>query len=359
MNNTDPLTIALVMATPGTGWGGMEKHTADLAEALSKRGHHVHVLAHRAYGDRFAESVQMHPLPVGLGRRNPWLKYRLRRALASIQPDIAHAQGSKGASLISAVRQTSAITLGTVHGTKTSHQAFSKLDGVIGVSRDIIEALSHREKRLIHNGLSHSGNPGTETAEPAIPIPEERPLLIAAGRLEPVKQFDRLIRAWARIDHGGKLVILGQGSQRPQLESLIRELGVKNRVQLPGHESHVQAWLEAATACLISSSREGFPYIMVEALMAGCPVLSTPVSGVNDFLPESSIAASDSVEDLAVLIDTSLCRTDSLRHLQRRSFERARAHLGLETMVSLTETFYRDLLARPILAGPIVDGHHD
>ncbi|MEP3166610.1 MAG: glycosyltransferase family 4 protein, partial [Marinobacter sp.] len=93
MNAQGPLTIALIIATPGTGWGGMETHTADLANALSTRGHTVHVLAHSHYSERFASPVCFHPLPVQLGRRNPWLHYRLRRLLRSIHPDIVHAQG--------------------------------------------------------------------------------------------------------------------------------------------------------------------------------------------------------------------------------------------------------------------------
>lgn len=360
MKTTDPLTVALVMATSGTGRGGMEKHTADLAEALANHGHRVHILAHPTYSDCFADSVQRHPLPFNLGRRNPWLKHRVRRMLNAIRPDIVHAQGNKAASLVSAARRKTYVTLGTLHGTKTSHESFDALDGVIGVSQDIIEALAHPHKRLIHNGVKNPADADTGIAAgPDNPIPRERPLLIAAGRLEPVKQFDRLIRAWARIDQVGKLVILGEGSQRVRLETLVKELGAQSRIELPGHESRLWHWLNAADACLISSSREGFPYIMVEALMARCPVLSTPVSGVRDFLPATGIASSDRIEDLVSLINASLSRTDSLRDRYEGSFQRAHAQLGFETMVSLTETFYRDLLASRNLARPIADGKHD
>ncbi|TGN38517.1 glycosyltransferase [Marinobacter confluentis] len=351
MNTTGPLTIALVMATPGTGWGGMEKHTADLAAALSERGHKVHLLAHKAYSHRFAESVQVHSLPVQLDRRNPWLKHRLRRALKSITPDIVHAQGNKAASLVGSIPRTSGNRstriLGTLHGTKSSHRAFNQLDGVIGVSREIESAVNHPNKRLIYNGLKDK-EPDSPDPNPGFPIPRERPLLLAAGRLEPVKQFDRLIRAWAQSASPGTLVILGDGSQRSQLESLISQSGAGDRILLPGHEPRVLPWLKAATACIISSSREGFPYIMVEALRAECPVLSTPVSGVRDFLPDSAIASSDSVEDIADLVTANLGVGDStpgsLSARFQSSFQRAAEQLSLETMVSKTEHFYRELL---------------
>lgn len=346
MNAQDPLTIALIIATPGTGWGGMETHTADLAKTLATRGHTVHVLAHSHYSKRFASPVCFHPLPVQLGRRNPWLRYRLRRLLRAIHPDIVHAQGNKAANLISSVRHLNSATLGTLHGTKRSHKWFERLDGVIGVSRDITDSITHANARLIHNGLPPVDTSGAENTEaPTFEIPAERPLLLAAGRLEPVKQFDRLIRAWARANCGGHLVILGDGSQRAQLGTLIQELNVSDHVLLPGHEFRIKPWLEAATACIISSSREGFPYIMMEALMAGCPVLATPVSGVGEFLPEQSIAASDRVEDIATLVRTNLSNPTVLEDSQRGSFLRAREQLSLETMVSKTEAFYRDLLA--------------
>lgn len=348
MNTTRPLTVAMVMATPGTAWGGMEKHTADLAEALSVRGHRVHLLAHKAYSPRIAESIGLHPLPFQLGRNNLWLKHRLRRALKSIKPDIVHAQGNKAASLISAVQQPATRTLGTLHGTKSSHRAFSHLDGVIGVSREITDAVKHPNKRLIYNGLQHDNATGPRP-DPVFPIPHERPLLLAAGRLEPVKQFDRLIRAWVQSDCSGRLVILGEGSQRGNLESLIQQLGAEDRILLPGHEPHILPWLQATTTTIISSSREGFPYIMVEALLAGCPVLSTPVSGVRDFLPASCIGRSDSVEHIADLITASLADADSapgsLRAVFQGSFRQAGEQLSLEAMVSKTEDFYRELLA--------------
>jgi len=343
MDTPAPMTIALAMATPGTGWGGMEKHTADLAKTLSDLGHRVHVLAHAAYQERFTRPIQFHHLPFQLGRRNLWLRHRLRRTLHAIQPDILHAQGNKAASLIGTAGDKARATVGTLHGTKRSHSAFDKLDGLIGVSRDIIGAARHPNALLIFNGIHPPEK--ASLAAPELTIPPERPLLMAAGRLEPVKQFDRLIRAWARAECGGKLVILGDGSQRSRLNALIRELGAEDRILLPGHEPEIVPWLRAATACIISSEREGFPYIMVEALMADCPVLSTPVSGVADFLPESCIAASDNIEDIAALINANLNEPSTLAGTQNASFQKAREQLSLEAMASKTEAFYRELLA--------------
>lgn len=338
------LSIAMILATPGTNWGGMERHTADLSAALTARGHQVHVIAHPDYRDRFSAYVTVHSLPFQLGRRNPWLRFRLRHLLNSIRPDVAHAQGNKAAGLLSAACYSRGVTAGTVHGTKTSHREFRQLDGVIAVSREILDSIEHRNKWLVYNGLGKptAGENGNVSGT-IIPVPEDRPLLLAAGRLEPVKQFDRLIKAWADASPTGKLVILGEGSERATLLALIRELGMEDRILLPGYEMHMHPWLEAATACVISSSREGFPYIMVEALLARCPVLSTPVSGVSDFLPASCLAQSDSVGDLSILITTCLHSAVSLQQLQTTGFTRAAETLTLDAMTEKTEQFYRDL----------------
>lgn len=342
------LTIALILATPGSGWGGMEKHTAELSAALAEKGHQIHVLAHPSYQHRFSANVAVHPLPFQLGRRNPWLKFRLRRLLDSIRPDIAHAQGNKAASLLSAARYSSGATVGTVHGTKTSHKPFQQLDGVIGVSREILDSIEHHNKQLVYNGLSSPPTGENKHAnDTIIPVPVDRPLLLAAGRMEPVKQFDRLIRAWADASPSGKLVILGDGRERPTLSALIKELGMEERILLPGYETHMYPWLEAASACVISSHREGFPYIMVESLLAHCPVLSTPVSGVSDFLPASCLADSDSIGDLSNLITTHLNSTVPLRELQVDSFTRAAETLTLDAMTAKTERFYRNLANAP------------
>lgn len=347
------LRIALVLGTPGTGWGGMEKHTLELASQLAGKGHSVSVLAHAHYRERFPAPIRFVPLPVHLGRRNPWLWWSLRRSVRQIRPDICHAQGNKAAYLIArAIKGGNTPALvGSVHGTKSSLREFASLDGVIGVSQDIATAVNHPNGRLIYNG-SQLPPPGHRHSLPhalshlgPMPIPEQRPLLVAAGRLEPVKQFDRLIRAWAASGIDGQLVILGEGSERARLERLVEEQGMARRITLPGFQPDIQPWLQVASACVISSAREGFPYVMVEALLAGCPVLSTPVSGVREFLPPACIAHSDSEADLAALLAATLDNPDSLRQQQQDCFARARRELTLEAMAGQTLAFYRELLA--------------
>lgn len=334
------LTIALIIATPGQGWGGMEQHTADLSEELARRGHKVHVLAHPDYQQRFPATVDFHALPVQLGRRNPWLALRLRQRLNKLSPDVLHAQGNKAAALLSGIRKCHSITVGTVHGTKSSHKSFRKLNGVIAVSEGICQTLQPLNAKLIFNGIK----PQNRDAGTTFPLPEAPAFALAIGRLEPVKQFDNLISAWANIKPPLPLYILGEGSEAGRLKAQIQQLGAGHFIKLPGYEHNPAAWLTRASVCLVSSQREGFPYSLIEALIARCPVLSTPVNGAIDLLPAESLAKATDLDALQTLLSEQLSDLEALKKSQAACFEYASRELTLEAMASQTEDFYYELL---------------
>lgn len=340
MSAPQRLTVAQLIATPGGNWGGMEKHTADLAEELARCGHKVHVLAHPDYRHRFSHTINFHPLPVQWGRRNPLLKLRLRQVLRKLSPDVLHAQGSKAAALISGMGAHGNITVGTVHGTKSSHKDFCKLDGVIVVSKGIQRALSHPNTKLIHNGIKPQGS-GAKTTHP---IPGAQAFAVAVGRLEPVKQFSNLISAWAALKPPLSLYILGDGSEADKLKAQIQRLGAESFIKLPGYEDNPTAWLQQASVCVISSEREGFPYALIEALLARCPVLSTPVNGALDLLPAESLATATGLNALQTLLSVQLADPGSLRKSQEACFEHASRELTLKAMGNRTAGFYYELL---------------
>lgn len=111
--------------------------------------------------------------------------------------------------------------------------------------------------------------------QPAIRI--EGRYLVAAGRLSPEKNFTSLLDAYARSQalHDFRLLILGEGKQRPQLEQQIRSLGLEQRVILPGFMRNPHPYIAHAHALVLSSLHEGFPVILIEALGLGRPVIAT------------------------------------------------------------------------------------
>ena len=126
------MRVVYVLGTAGGTWGGMERHTLDLAGALTDE-HEVHVLADAGYRERIPAAVQFHPVAMARSRRHPLLWWQLRQTLRDLQPDVVHAQGAKAAQLLSAhapgLSRLGAICVGTVHGTKSGHKAYASLDG--------------------------------------------------------------------------------------------------------------------------------------------------------------------------------------------------------------------------------------
>lgn len=105
------------------------------------------------------------------------------------------------------------------------------------------------------------------------------PLVGALGRLVPIKDLATLVRAVARLD-GVHLALIGEGSQRAELEALVVRLGVGDRVHLPGWADDLPAWVSDLDVVALTSRNEGTPVALIEALASGRPVVATSVGGV-------------------------------------------------------------------------------
>lgn len=111
---------------------------------------------------------------------------------------------------------------------------------------------------------------------PPAPAPRGGRTILAAGRLVPEKGFDTLIEAFARLqDAGLRLVIAGEGPERARLGRQAARLGVSHRVVFPGYVEDLRPWLLQARLFVLSSHHEGYGAVVVEALAAGRPVVST------------------------------------------------------------------------------------
>lgn len=107
--------------------------------------------------------------------------------------------------------------------------------------------------------------------------PGEPPVVLAVGRLAAQKDYPTLIRAFALVrgERSARLLILGEGQQRPHLEQLVHELGVGTDVCLAGFEDNPYRHMARAAVFVLSSRWEGLPNALIEALALGTPVIST------------------------------------------------------------------------------------
>lgn len=158
-------------------------------------------------------------------------------------------------------------------------------DGVIAVSKGVADDLSRltgfpRERvRVVYNPvvtpdlfermLEPVDHPWFQRGQP--------PVVLGVGRLTRQKDFSTLIRAFARVleERDARLVILGEGEERRELEALVGTLRLEGRVALPGFVTNPYPYMRQAAVFVLSSSWEGFGNVLVEAMAAGTPVVST------------------------------------------------------------------------------------
>jgi glycosyltransferase involved in cell wall biosynthesis len=163
--------------------------------------------------------------------------------------------------------------------------ALARADGIVAVSAGVademaeITGVSRTRMTVIHNGVVGPEFLAAARLPTANPLASngEEPLVLGMGRLVAQKDFATLIRAFAELaaDSPGRLVILGEGPLRSDLEQLATELGVADQVALPGFAADAPAWLARADLFVLSSAFEGFGNVIAEALAVGTPVVST------------------------------------------------------------------------------------
>ena len=179
--------------------------------------------------------------------------------------------------------------------------------------------------------------------------PEDSHIVLAAGRLDQQKAFDRLIIAWSRLSSEfseWKLRIVGEGPRRSCLQTLIESLGLEENVSLPGVSADMAGEYSGAAVLALSSRYEGLPMVLLEAQTAGLPIVAMACKcgprdvvsdGVDGFLvPEGDVDAMTS--RLAELM-----RSPDLRERMGENARKASARYDFESVMARWDILFRDL----------------
>ncbi|MGY8524879.1 glycosyltransferase [Paracidovorax citrulli] len=226
-------------------------------------------------------------------------------------------------------------------------------DAMLKEAQELLPEVAHKLVRL-YNAIDLPAI-RERAAQPVAQLAElhDQPYIVSVGRLqETQKDFTTLLRAYALlVEQTGcaeRLVIVGDGPSRGELEALARTLGVADRVDFVGFQSNPHAWVHRARLMAYSSKMEGLPNVLLEALAAGQFVISTdcPV-GPHEILDGGRAGLLVPVGDAAALAD-AMRRGLTDAALRERILARAAEHvehMGFGPTAAAFTACVRDLLA--------------
>ncbi|TVQ72456.1 MAG: glycosyltransferase [Chromatiaceae bacterium] len=299
-----PPELAIVISF--SGQGGVERMITTLAEQFVLLGKRVDLVAIKEDTTKLeqleAAGVNVVKLHV---RHSTMATWALARYLDRRRPSVVLAAKDRaGRSTLAARRMSSSkprvfIRIGTTLSEAIQHQSrfrqwlryrpirrsYPQADGIVAISQgvaDDVGVISNIDRGKVHvipnpvigpalHALANSG-----ISHPWVDHPQE-PVIIGMGRLTRQKDFQTLIKGFAELQKSRKsrLIILGEGRDRYNLTQLVRQLGIENQVDMPGHQENPYCWLNRASLFVLSSRWEGFGNVLAEAMALGTPVVST------------------------------------------------------------------------------------
>lgn len=330
---TGPLSVYL----PSLRGGGAERVMVTLANGFAERGIAVDLVLANAEGP-YLDDVSPDVHVVDLGGH---------RVLASLPALVGYLRRERPRALLSAMHHANVIALVArrlaqvstrvvvsehanysqcrQHATSLQTRMITPLmswaypwaDNVVAVSLGVADdlapviGLARASIAVVYNPVVSKDTlaRANEPLDHPWFAPGEPPVVLGVGRLTAQKDFDTLLRAFAKLraERKARLMILGEGELRPELEALIEALGLSTDVALPGFKTNPLAFMRRASLFVLSSRFEGFGNVLVEAMACGTPVVSTDCpSGPAEILEDGKWGRLVPVGDVGALADAML-----------------------------------------------------
>lgn len=368
------LRVLLVAAATSTTGGG-EKHVADLLRLLPPRGIEVGLVA--PPGGDLALLAANAGIPFHHAEIAGGLSFAGRSQLASaigtFQPDVVHAHGSRAAFYARLADPKAArrvvYTLHGIHvdkaGTPLRRWALVRVERLLrrrtarfvtvcdanmraGERLGILDA---RRTTTVYNGIDVPGAPqprGTFRAE--LGLSDDTPLALSVGRLTWPKDQATLLRAWALVHDrvpGAVLALVGEGELDAELRALAAELGLAESVRFVAPREGLAPAYADADVFVLSSRWEGLPYVVLEAMSFGLPVVSTRVDGIPEAVVDGTsglLVPPSAPEALASAIAGVLDDPDTRARMGAAGAAIVAERFGLDRMADELVAVYRGLV---------------
>jgi glycosyltransferase involved in cell wall biosynthesis len=345
--------------------GGGETHLADLSAALAERGHElffalrpnspVPSILHDVSTSHIVNAGMVNAADIASA-------FRIARFARRNRVDILHAHIARDYPIAAAASMFSGIPFVLTRHLlfpmkRLQKAALRRTAGVIAPSKAIFDALTAdrifpAEKiTLIPHGI--------DTDRWARPLERRgRKFTVGSvGHLSPIKGFDVLLHAAAAIGRSRpdlRFTIVGEdkspgGRNRLELEKLIFDLDLKDRVEMTGWTDDVRAEFAEMDIFVSAARVEAFGLVIAEAMAAGLPVIASRSEGALEMIEDGVSGVLVPLEDASALADAVLALADDVpkqMSLVKNARSRVRARFSLERMAAETEDFYRSVLKR-------------
>ena len=310
-------------------FAGIEQHVNELLANINNLD--TILICNESIADNFNSNISTVTIK-NMGRRSFFGKYKLKKLLNNISPDIVHTHGSKTTSIIKSINKNKYKHIATVHGIKRDIKVYESADFVIGVSENALSRINTKKKIITNWWQPSLKNIQYNSKEYALAI----------GRLEKVKGFDLLISSWKNIK--SNLVIIGSGQEKESLTQLIEQYDLTNKIKIIDEvkSDELNNYYSKASVLIISSINEGGPRVALEALYLKIPVLSTNVGHMNQIFPNDFLAEKNNLASLTELLEDYVDDINLLN--QDAIFEYVKNEFSVEEKAQQTVGVYKDIL---------------
>jgi glycosyltransferase involved in cell wall biosynthesis len=181
-------------------------------------------------------------------------------------------------------------------------------------------------------------------------VADDQVLLTFVGRIAPIKRVDVLLRAAAHARQAGapiQLAVIGDGAERPGLQSLAGELGIGKAVHFLGYRRDLPRIAAAADVAVLSSDNEGTPVSLIEAAAAATPAVATDVGGVAEVVaPDTGILVPPGDEQAFARALVDIVNEPELRRtMGERARERALSRYSIDRLLRAIGELYGELVS--------------